>query len=135
MKEQFCKEVIRFLKSEYKDNYVFNLTLKQDHFSSTAELKIKTGCFTKILVSSYMEYFFELYKTSEYIEERDQFRWQKELIDLIEGIWISLRLFSIYKEPLLKFLSIRALFFSFAKLGEDIIMPTLDTTIGRAVRD
>jgi hypothetical protein len=32
-----------------------------------------------------MNYFYELYKGNKFIKERNQYLWQKELIDLIEG--------------------------------------------------
>ena len=85
MKTQFCEDVLKFLKSEYNDSYEFSIELKQDRFSSTIELRIKTGKFTRIIINSYMEYFYELYRRRTYIEERDQFKWEKELTDLIEG--------------------------------------------------
>lgn len=85
MTKQFCEDVLKFLKSEYNDGYEFNIELKQDLWSSTVELKIKSGGFTNTIISSYMSYFFELYRQKEFIEERSQFKWQKELIDLIEG--------------------------------------------------
>ena len=85
MKEKFCIDVLNFLKSEYNDSYEFNIELLRDRFSCTVALKIKSGNFTRVVVDSYMNYFFELYKQNEFMEERKQFRWQKELVDLIEG--------------------------------------------------
>lgn len=85
MKTSFCEEILKFLKSEYNDSYEFSVEMKRDRFTCSIELKIKTGGFTRIITSSYMEYFYELYRRRDYLEERDQFRWQKELIDLVEG--------------------------------------------------
>lgn len=85
MIKQFCVDVLKFLESEYNDSYRFTIELSEQMHSCTAELKIKSGGFTRIIASSYLNYFYELYKHNEFIEERKQYRWQKELIDLIEG--------------------------------------------------
>ena len=86
MKAQFCKEVLEFLKSEYSDAYEFNINLYEDQFRWQAELKIKSGNFTRIISNCYMKYFYNLYlQDTSIIQERNQFKWQKELIDLIEG--------------------------------------------------
>ena len=85
MKERFCKDVLNFLKSEYNDAYEFTIELKQGQFYDTIELKIKLGDFMRIIIDSYMNYFYELYRHGDFIADRNQFVWQKELIDLIEG--------------------------------------------------
>lgn len=89
--EQFCKEVIRFLQSEYNNNYVFEI----EHFNSTSprglfndntiELKIKNNGYVRKIADCYMQKLFLLYNSQEFIKERQQYRWQKELIDFIEG--------------------------------------------------
>jgi hypothetical protein len=85
MKTQFCEDILKFLKSEYNDSYEFSIEEKLNQFSSTIELRIKSGGYTRIIINNYMDYFHELYRRREYLEDRDQFRWQKELIDLVEG--------------------------------------------------
>ena len=84
--ERFCEDVLEFLTSEYGDAYAFYIELTHlNHGPREATLKIKSGNFTRIITSSYMNYFYELYEHREYVQERNQGRWQKELIDLIEG--------------------------------------------------
>lgn len=85
--DRFCKEVLEFLRSEYNDAYEFNLEVFRSLCNEDMiELKIKIGQGYIVRVTSYcMKYIFSLYKAGEFIEERKQFRWQKELIDLIEG--------------------------------------------------
>lgn len=85
MTSQFCNDVLKFLRSEYSDAYKFTIELYEQMHSCTAELKIKSSGFTRIISKCYMNYFYELYKHGDFISERNQFRWQKELIDLIEG--------------------------------------------------
>jgi hypothetical protein len=75
MIKQFCKDVLKFLKSEYSDSYTFEIELTEQRYSCVAELKIKTQGFTRIIHSSYLNYFFELYRHQDYIEERKQFKW------------------------------------------------------------
>lgn len=82
---RFCKDVLDFLQSKYSDAYEFTIELKRGHIKEYALLKIKSGYFIKSITSCYMNYFYELYKGNEFIEERNQYLWQKELIDLIEG--------------------------------------------------
>ena len=81
----FCKDVLDFLNSEYSDAYEFTIELEIDRFKEFIQLKIKSGQFIRKITAGYMGYFYELYKRNEFIEERNQYRWQKELIDLIEG--------------------------------------------------
>jgi hypothetical protein len=87
---QFCKEVIKFLHSEYNDAYIFELerrcTIAKSWESDDIELIIKINPNYKIKIPcGSMNHIFELYKTGDYIEERKQYLWQKELIDMIEG--------------------------------------------------
>ena len=85
MINRFCKEVLEFLKSEYNDAYEFNLELTETMDERRIELKIKSGGYTRIITNDYMRYFYERYLEKKYLYERNQFKWQKELIDLIEG--------------------------------------------------
>ena len=84
-RSQFCKDVLDFLKSEYSDAYEFTIELETDRFKEFIQLKIKSGQFIRKITAGYMNYFYELYKDNKFIKERNQYLWQKELIDLIEG--------------------------------------------------
>lgn len=92
MIEHFCNKVIEFLKSEYQDSYVFRI--EQRVITPPAilpnnekiELTVLINPMYKIKITNdSMQYIFNLYCNSEFIEERGQYRWQKELIDMIEG--------------------------------------------------
>lgn len=85
--EQFCKDVLEFLQSEYNNAYEFNLEISRGlHSSDMMELKLKVGPGYKIKIDNYcMQYIFSLYRSGKYIQERQQYQWQKELIDLVEG--------------------------------------------------
>lgn len=90
--EQFCKDVLDFLESEYNDSYDFELKRRvtmparlggdNEHL----ELVIKMSrSYQLVLVDYSMKYLFGCYRAGEFIKERNQYRWQKELIDMIEG--------------------------------------------------
>ena len=90
---QFCEEVLKFLRSEYNDSYQFEVkcwlcapprlgVLNNEK----AELTITMSpCYRLIIVNENMQYLLGCYLSGEFIEERSQYRWQKELIDMIEG--------------------------------------------------
>lgn len=84
---QFCKDVIAFLQSEYNDAYEYKLEISRSLFlEDLVELKIKMGPSYKIIINHHcMQYLFNTYRSGKYIQERKQWQWQKELIDLIEG--------------------------------------------------
>lgn len=91
---QFCKDVIDFLMSEYGDAYEYHIEkhitlppyLDPNGFSTKVELWVKFNpCYTLKIVNENMQYLFSLYNAGEYIQERKQWQWQKELIDMIEG--------------------------------------------------
>jgi hypothetical protein len=89
---RFCREVLEFLKSEYNDNYHFEIEQqlsKPTNFlpangNTTLTINTYPGYKIKITNDSMM-YLFGWYVNGEFIEERNQYRWQKELIDMIEG--------------------------------------------------
>lgn len=90
---QFCKDVIEFLQSEYSDAYEYRIEkhvalppqFAQYGFPKV-ELWIKFGpYYTLKITDENMQYLFGLYRAGEYIQEREQWRWQKELVDMIEG--------------------------------------------------
>lgn len=85
--EQFCKDVLDFLQSEYSDAYEYDLEVSRSlHSSDTVELKIKVNPGYKIKINDYcMQYLFSVYRSGKYFQERHQRQWQKELVDLIEG--------------------------------------------------
>jgi hypothetical protein len=85
---KFCEDVLKFLKSEYNDSYDFNIeyTAALDHDNDSVKLIIKM-CQSYVikLDEAAMFFVYGWYKAGEHIEERNQYRWQKELIDMIEG--------------------------------------------------
>ena len=91
----FCNDVIKFLESEYNDSYRFEIkrfvALPGNLITGNnekAELTIKFNrCCSLIIVNENMQYLFGRYRDGEYIGERNKYRWQKELIDMIEGGW------------------------------------------------
>ena len=89
----FCNEVIKYLESEYDDSYQFEArvwtALPNGLINGTnekAELIIKMSPHYRLIISNEsMFYLLGWYLSGEYIGERNQYRWQKELIDMIEG--------------------------------------------------
>lgn len=89
----FCYDVLEFLESEYNDSYRFEIkrwvALPGQLIAGNnekAELTIKFNCCCSlIIVDENMQYLFGRYRDGEFIEERNCYRWQKELIDMIEG--------------------------------------------------
>jgi hypothetical protein len=91
--DQFCKDVLEFLQSEYSDAYEYRLEkcvalppqFAQYNFPKV-ELSVKFGLhYTLKITNDNMQYLFSLYNSGEFIQERKQWRWQKELVDMIEG--------------------------------------------------
>ena len=86
--KQFCQEVLKFLESEYDDSYRFEIEYRiaRPPIYEMAELTIiYSPCYKLKIVNDSMQYLFGWYINGEFIKERDQYRWQKELIDMIEG--------------------------------------------------
>lgn len=90
---EFCEDVIKFLESEYNDSYRFEVKryvtipcgLIQGN-NEKAELTIKfNNHYSLIVVNENMQYLFCRYRDGEFIEERNCYLWQKELVDMIEG--------------------------------------------------
>jgi hypothetical protein len=85
--KQFYKDVIEFLKSEYSDGYDYNLEVSRSiNSTDILELRIKIGHgFVVKITNNSMHHVYYLYRQGSFIEERNQYAWQKELIDMIEG--------------------------------------------------
>jgi hypothetical protein len=91
--KQFCEEVLKYLKSEYDDSYQFEIKCWlccPPHLgvpnNEKAELAIRMNRgYRYIITDRSMQYLFGWYRDGEYIGERNQYRWQKELVDMIEG--------------------------------------------------
>lgn len=90
--EQFCEDVLKFLRSEYDDKYGFDIELYRVmpdgliRNNERAELTVSMSPYYKLKITrDSMDYLFGWYLNGEFIEERNQYRWQKELIDMIEG--------------------------------------------------
>lgn len=86
MMDQFCKDVIEFLQSEYNDAYSYNIEISYDIYSrKSMELRIKISPSYSIKVNdSYMEYIFALYNSKEFCRTKNLYCWQKELVSIIE---------------------------------------------------
>ena len=87
--KQFCEEVLKFLRAEYNDSYKFDIILLVSHNAfgnAEAELTITVNTDYKIkLKNNSMQFLLGSYYAQEFIEERGLYRWQKELVDIIEG--------------------------------------------------
>lgn len=86
--KQFCEEVLKFLRLEYDDSYQFEVECRiaRPSIGEMAELTITMNPGYKLkIVNDSMQYIFGWYLSGDYIGERNQYRWQKELIDMIEG--------------------------------------------------
>lgn len=90
---KFCESVIDFLQSEYNDGYSFKIERYmalppefRPFNKERIELKIDISPRYKITIcDDSMRYLFKLYLEGEFLEDRKQYRWQKELVDMIEG--------------------------------------------------
>lgn len=90
--KQFCDDVLKFLQSEYDDSYQFEIELRRVcppslvRDNEVVALTIKMSPYYKLKITEdSMKYVFSWYVNGAYIGERNQYRWQKELIDMIEG--------------------------------------------------
>ncbi len=91
--KQFCEDVLKYLESEYGDSYEFEIkrwTALPGGLipgnNEKAELTIKFNRrYNLTIVNESMQCLFGWYRDGVYIGERNQYRWQKELIDMIEG--------------------------------------------------
>lgn len=84
---QFCLDVMEFLTSEYNDGYEFNIEVTKSLNAEdqiTLTIRMGRGYYIKADNRSMM-FVYGCYRAGEYIGERNQYRWQKELIDIIEG--------------------------------------------------
>lgn len=86
--KRFCKDVLKFLESEYNNSYMFEIEYRSGLHSEndTVELTIISDQnYKRTFTYDIMFVIFGWYCNGAFIEERNQFRWQKELIDIIEG--------------------------------------------------
>ncbi len=91
--KQFCEEVLKFLRSEYDDSYQFEVKCwlvcpprlgVPNNEKAELTIKMRPG-YQYVITDHSMQYLFGRYRDGEFIEERDCYLWQKELIDMIEG--------------------------------------------------
>ena len=85
--KRFCKDVLNFLESEYDDSYRFEIEYKStlNSKNDTVELIIIFNSnYKRKLTYDLMFFIFGWYCNGSFIEERNQYRWQKELVDIIE---------------------------------------------------
>ncbi len=92
--KQFCEEVLKFLNSEYDDSYQFEIKCWSvcpprlgvlNNEKAELSIAMSPG-YNLVIVSESMYYLLGWYLNGEFIKERNQYRWQKELIDMIEGV-------------------------------------------------
>ena len=95
--EQFCKDIIEFLQSEYNDAYTFKLErylerycaqppqFKPFNIERLSLIIDITPVYRKIITDDSLQYIFKLYLEDEFLDDRKQYLWQKELVDMIEG--------------------------------------------------
>jgi hypothetical protein len=84
-RHEFCKQVLDFLRAEYQDAYTFEIEFYESFGRYEVVLRIKNSGFIRTIGNEYMDYFYTLYHRGQFLEDRKQYLWQKELIDLIEG--------------------------------------------------
>jgi hypothetical protein len=91
--KQFCEEVLKYLKSEYDDSYQFEIKCwlcappclgVPNNEKAELTIKMSPG-YQYVITDKSMYYLFGCYRDGQYIGERNQYLWQKELIDMIEG--------------------------------------------------
>jgi hypothetical protein len=91
--KQFCEEVLKYLKSEYDDSYQFEVKCwlcappqlgVPNNEKAELTIKMSPG-YEYVITEKSMYYLFGCYRDGLYIGERNQYVWQKELIDMIEG--------------------------------------------------
>lgn len=84
--KQLAETVLEFLKSQYTEDYKFFFIVEYSlGHGENFQLKIK-DCddnLIKVISNDFLRFIFSL--EQDYIEERQMFTWQKELIDEIEG--------------------------------------------------
>lgn len=87
MMEQFCKDVIRFLQLSYSDAYHFEIAVSPTtSLIDDITLRIETDDnHVRVINDGATQYIYALYRLGGYSVERNQYTWQKELIDIIEG--------------------------------------------------
>ena len=83
----FCNEVLAFLEREYSDGYNFKIEYTNSYdYGPQVELFCKySSSFMLKVDASRMNWIYNFYISKQMDEERNQLRWQKELIDIIEG--------------------------------------------------
>jgi hypothetical protein len=86
--KQLAKEVLEFLDSQYDRNtFKFRFDVSYS-FDGDEEIWLnvcdKDGKVIKVITNNFLKYIFNI-RPMEYIEERQMWWWQKELIDEIEG--------------------------------------------------
>jgi hypothetical protein len=84
--KQLAETVLEFLVSQYTEDYKFFFIVEYSlGRGENFQLKIK-DCddnLIKVISNDFLRFIFSL--EQDYIEERQMFTWQKELIDEIEG--------------------------------------------------
>lgn len=85
--KEFCNKVIDFLQQEYADGYNFKVEYYQTlpTFCKAMLTVEYNKQYSLKIADSMMEWLYRLYVEGKYIEERGQYLWQKELVDMIEG--------------------------------------------------
>ena len=86
--KQLAKEVLEFLEAQYGRNtfdFKFNVSYSFDADEEIwLNIYAKDGEVFKVITNDFLKSIFNI-RPMEYIEEREMWLWQKELIDEIEG--------------------------------------------------
>lgn len=85
---EFLIELRKYLESEYNYDFGFtqDINVVEDADSLNLEIRDKDNCkLIKVIPSDIILDIFELWRKKEIITERNQYTWQKEIIDCVEG--------------------------------------------------
>lgn len=88
MFNNFMCECVKYLHTQYPDSYTFEIEAYTglEYDESFGKMKIfHKGTYIKEIEDSLMQNIFFQWLRPTYIQERQQYDWQKELVDLIEG--------------------------------------------------
>lgn len=87
---KFSTAVLEFLKEKYTTDYSFTIEKEQSPSDKSYQnermtLVIEMTPQYKItVVDATLRHLYKLYKSGSYVEERNQYTWQKELVDIID---------------------------------------------------
>lgn len=91
--KEFCNAVLDFLQAEYGDAFIFSIEQRiiapkgilYDNVHIELTIKMSTR-YRLIITNDNMQCLFHLYRQGKFLKDRKQYLWQKELVDMIEGV-------------------------------------------------